>query len=273
VTHRHTLAVLALVAAAPLRPAHSQAGSASGCAAQARIHFDVDSSRGIAIRVAAEDAHRLLMDDFHADAIGAWLAHAESQMRTAEADGTAPKISPLSGPYGILRLSRHPCGNRPGYLMMLESTHNHVIHSMALPDSEAHDLIASASALALQARSLAVKASDSLATSAGDQRPSGSSVDAADSAAITQPAKRRRGDIPPYPSTLEGSHIVGLVVVDFVVDTTGRVDAGSVRVNQYDWVTFRDALLAAMKKWEFEPARAGSRKVPEHLVMPVVFRP
>ena len=70
------------------------------------------------------------------------------------------------------------------------------------------------------------------------------------------------GSVPPrYPPLLAGAGVEGSVTVQYVVDTLGRVERGSVRIMKPDRSDFERAVREALERMTFVPAEAGGRKV------------
>lgn len=64
------------------------------------------------------------------------------------------------------------------------------------------------------------------------------------------------GDLRPrYPDELRATPLTGKVVVEYVVNADGRVDAGSVRIVQSSHPAFSRAVIQALAKARFNPAR------------------
>jgi protein TonB len=84
--------------------------------------------------------------------------------------------------------------------------------------------------------------------------------------------RMREAPVPPrYPETLRRAGIEGEVVVKFVVDTTGRVDMGSVEVVRATHDAFVIAVRESLAKLRFNPSMVGERKVPALAMMPFHF--
>lgn len=66
---------------------------------------------------------------------------------------------------------------------------------------------------------------------------------------------------PVYPDHMRQAGIEGLVLAQFVVDTSGRVEKGSFTVLESTHVGFTDAVRNVLPKLRFVPATIGSRKV------------
>jgi protein TonB len=78
--------------------------------------------------------------------------------------------------------------------------------------------------------------------------------------------------VPPrYPESLRRAGIEGEVVVQFVVDTTGRVDLRTVEVLRSTHDAFTTAVRETVAKLRFAPATGGERKMRALAVMPFHF--
>jgi TonB family protein len=76
-----------------------------------------------------------------------------------------------------------------------------------------------------------------------------------------------------YPQELRGVCLRGIVLLTFVVDTTGRVDSTTVLVRRSDDPRFTRAVLSATKRFRYEPARIERVKVRQLVQQPFDFRP
>lgn len=81
-----------------------------------------------------------------------------------------------------------------------------------------------------------------------------------------------------YPDALRtagagGQALSGRVDVQFVVDTTGRPLAGTVRVLRSTHPAFAEVVRAAVPEWRFRPARVGGRPVKQLVQLPIGFSP
>ena len=74
-----------------------------------------------------------------------------------------------------------------------------------------------------------------------------------------------------YPSMLRSAAIQGEVNARFIVDTTGRVEAGSLVVLETDHELFTASVRAALPAMRFAPAEAGGRKVRQLVEQRFVF--
>jgi TonB family protein len=85
----------------------------------------------------------------------------------------------------------------------------------------------------------------------------------------TQPPIVYRIVRPIYPPSLRMTHTTGEVLVDFVVDPTGRVT--NARVLKTPHPLFGDRALEAVNQWRFHPGRQDGRLVATHMRVPVSF--
>jgi protein TonB len=76
-----------------------------------------------------------------------------------------------------------------------------------------------------------------------------------------QPATLLSQPVPKYPPALAAVGVEGRVKVEFVVDTTGKVEAGSVRILESSHQAFEDAARGTVLGAAFRPARLNSRPV------------
>jgi protein TonB len=77
---------------------------------------------------------------------------------------------------------------------------------------------------------------------------------------------------PRYPSLLQSAGVEGDVRAQFVVDTLGRVENGSVRILDTTHPSFADAVRDALARARFVPAEAGGRKVRQLVEQPFSFK-
>jgi periplasmic protein TonB len=81
---------------------------------------------------------------------------------------------------------------------------------------------------------------------------------------------RARVQIPPdYPYALKQTGSGGTVMVEFEVDTTGRVVRAE--ATRYTDREFVEPALRAVRKWRFEPGRRNGRAVPFRMSIPIEF--
>lgn len=76
---------------------------------------------------------------------------------------------------------------------------------------------------------------------------------------------------PAYPEMLRAAGIEGRVVVRFVVDTTGRVEPGSVTTIEATHPRFEQSVRAVLPHLRFAPAEVGGRHVRQLVEMPFQF--
>jgi protein TonB len=79
---------------------------------------------------------------------------------------------------------------------------------------------------------------------------------------VDQQVEMIPGQRPPrYPSMLERAGVVGDVLAQFVVDTTGRVERGSLHIQQATHTQFARSVEERLLGLRFVPARARGRAV------------
>lgn len=76
---------------------------------------------------------------------------------------------------------------------------------------------------------------------------------------------------PRYPDILRRANVRGEVMIQVVIDTTGRADMSSVRVLSSDHQLLTDAVLAALPRARFLSAESAGRKVRMWAVQSFVF--
>lgn len=74
-----------------------------------------------------------------------------------------------------------------------------------------------------------------------------------------------------YPSALQDARIGGRVVVQFVVDTNGRVDMSTLKITSASHDGFVEPTKQALREFRFQPARVGDRAVRMLTQMPIVW--
>lgn len=77
---------------------------------------------------------------------------------------------------------------------------------------------------------------------------------------------------PRYPSLLQSAGVDGDVRAQFVVDTLGRVEPGTVRILESSHESFSQAVRDALVRARFVPAEAGGRKVRQLVEQPFSFK-
>ena len=76
---------------------------------------------------------------------------------------------------------------------------------------------------------------------------------------------------PRYPDILRSAGVEGEVLAQFVVDTTGRAEAGSFKVLKSSHDLFVTAVKNALPGMRFIPAEVGGRKVRQLVQQPFTF--
>jgi hypothetical protein len=77
---------------------------------------------------------------------------------------------------------------------------------------------------------------------------------------------------PVYPSELAGKHKEGLVIAQYVVDTSGWADTSSVNVLQSSDPLFTSSVRASLGNMRFKPARIGKTVVRQLVQQSFIFR-
>lgn len=91
-------------------------------------------------------------------------------------------------------------------------------------------------------------------------------------AAVERPAVGLAGNpAPEYPASLRRAGVAGQVVIQFVVDTLGRAEPGSMVVVHTTHPAFVAAVAAVLPRWRFAPAEAGGRRVRMLVQQPIAF--
>ncbi len=87
--------------------------------------------------------------------------------------------------------------------------------------------------------------------------------------AVDSPPKVIARTTPIYPEAMRRSGVEGEVIVNFVVSAEGEVVSAHVERSSHPG--FREAAIAAVQQWRFEPALKDSRKVNAMMRMPLYF--
>ena len=74
-----------------------------------------------------------------------------------------------------------------------------------------------------------------------------------------------------YPDMLRSANVEGEVLAQFVVDTTGRYEAGTFKVLKSSHEQFTAAVRNALPNMRFYPAEVGGRKVKQLVQQPFTF--
>jgi TonB family protein len=75
-----------------------------------------------------------------------------------------------------------------------------------------------------------------------------------------------------YLGPLKAAGVEGRVTAQFVVDTSGHVDASSIRIVASDDERFSTSVRRALVRYRFSPAMAHGRKVHVRMQQEFVFR-
>jgi TonB family protein len=87
-----------------------------------------------------------------------------------------------------------------------------------------------------------------------------------------QPAQTLRGaSSPRYPDALRRSRVEGEVVAQYVIDTTGTVLPGSLKIVKASDTLFAAAVRDAIEGFRFTPASLNGRKIRQLVEQPVYF--
>ena len=76
---------------------------------------------------------------------------------------------------------------------------------------------------------------------------------------------------PNYPDMLRSGNVEGEVLAQFVVDTTGRAEAGSLKILKSSHDLFIQSVRNALPQMRFIPAEVGGRKVKQLVQQPFTF--
>ena len=76
---------------------------------------------------------------------------------------------------------------------------------------------------------------------------------------------------PAYPMALRSANIQGEVLVQFIVDTTGKPEMNTLKVLRSTHMEFLMAVRSVLPDYTFEPAMILTRKVPQVVQMPFHF--
>lgn len=76
---------------------------------------------------------------------------------------------------------------------------------------------------------------------------------------------------PRYPDMLRSANVEGEVLAQFVVDTTGRADMGTLHILKSTHDLFTSAVKTSLPNMKFYPAEVGGKKVKQLVQMPFTF--
>ncbi len=80
-----------------------------------------------------------------------------------------------------------------------------------------------------------------------------------------------RSPLPRFPQMLKNAGVEGTARLQFVVDTLGRVELGSVQVVSTTHPLFAEAVQSVLPRMQFTPARVGDRRVRQLVEFPIQF--
>jgi protein TonB len=89
---------------------------------------------------------------------------------------------------------------------------------------------------------------------------------------VEKPVVQAPGSISPrYPDMLRQAGVEGEVLAQFVVDTTGKAEAGSLKILKSSHDMFVQSVKNALPNMKFIPAEVGGRKVKQLVQQPFTF--
>jgi protein TonB len=88
---------------------------------------------------------------------------------------------------------------------------------------------------------------------------------------VEKPVAKIGGDAPEYPSALKADGVEGTVLAQFVVNESGRYDAGSLKILNSSNPQFTAAVKDALPRMKFSAAQIGGKKVSQLVQMPFQF--
>ncbi len=105
---------------------------------------------------------------------------------------------------------------------------------------------------------------------AGDDRKWGEPFEVQ---SVDEPVEIMHQPTPRFPPALAGAGIGGRVELEYVVDTAGRAEPGSLRTLASAHPAFEEAARASVLAARYRPARAGGRVVRQLVRQTLSFRP
>ena len=89
---------------------------------------------------------------------------------------------------------------------------------------------------------------------------------------VEKPALTKEGNPQPkYPSMLQSANVEGEVLVQFVVDTSGKAEMSTFKILKASNDLFAQEVRRVLPFYRFYPAEAGGRKVQQYVQLPFVF--
>jgi len=88
---------------------------------------------------------------------------------------------------------------------------------------------------------------------------------------VEKPVQKIGGDAPTYPEALKSAGVEGKVLAQFVVNESGRYEAGTLKILDSSNPQFTAAVKDALPRMRFSAAQIGGRKVQQLVQMPFQF--
>jgi TonB family protein len=213
--------------------------------------------------------------------VGAWwIARRLRLAMELDCDARVLRSARDAGRYGRLLLFMAERQSRMRLASMLAESNSHLSRRIrAMNASRPTNPMLRAALLAIGvagALACSAKYGNDLVTA--PTTPGSATTSAAQAASIpyyspegAKPVAQRAGSAAPrYPANLRTAHVEGEVLVSFVVDTSGLVMPGSLRVARSTDDLFADAVRATESGMRFAPAELNGRKV-RQLVQQLFF--
>ncbi len=89
---------------------------------------------------------------------------------------------------------------------------------------------------------------------------------------LANPTRTARLVADSYPSEMRRSGVSGQAQVQFVVDTTGKVEPESIEVVLASGPAFAIAARSVAPKFEFTPGRANGQRVRTRVILPIQYK-
>lgn len=76
-----------------------------------------------------------------------------------------------------------------------------------------------------------------------------------------------------YPADLKNRGVGGMVELQFIVDSKGKVDPGSVEVVDATQTALGEAAKKVVSKLDFNPGKVNGAAVKTKVVLPIIYKP
>ncbi len=76
-----------------------------------------------------------------------------------------------------------------------------------------------------------------------------------------------------YPADLKSRGVGGMVELQFIVDSKGKVEAGSVEVVDATQTALGEAARKVVSKLDFSPGKVNGAPVKTKVVLPIIYKP